>query len=246
MVGVDDRLGLRRERASGRGRELGGVTRVERVGRQPAERLLGPGGAGQAAVGASRCRPASTAAASLNVLHSSSRARSRSRSSKRSSSSSSSASSEPGQEAAGLQLDERRRDEQELGGDVEVEPARSLDLDQVLVDDRGERDLPQVHLLLEDEMEQEVERALVHRGAHLVRHRGAGYRSAVSAIPRIHAPTRRTGGRPGSVPAAWRGCSRGSSPPATCIWATTWVRCGAGSTTRTSTTRSTASSTSTR
>ena len=42
-----------------------------------------------------------------------------------------------GQQAAGLQLDQRGGDEQELGGDVEVESAASVDLGQVGVDDRG-------------------------------------------------------------------------------------------------------------
>ena len=41
------------------------------------------------------------------------------------------------QQPAGLQLDERRRDQQELGGDVEVERLQPLDLDQVGVDDRA-------------------------------------------------------------------------------------------------------------
>ena len=62
-----------------------------------------------------------TAATSLNVLHSSRRASSRSRSSQRASSSSRSTSSRPGQQPAGLQLDQRGGDEQELGGHVEVE-----------------------------------------------------------------------------------------------------------------------------
>jgi len=110
------------------------------------------------------------AAASLNVLHSRSRARSRSRSSNRSSSSSSSRSSGFGSSRAGLQLDQRRRDEQELGRDLEVDGLQPVELGEVLVDDRGERHLPQVDLLAEDEMQEEVERTLVDGGAHLVAH----------------------------------------------------------------------------
>ena len=44
---------------------------------------------------------------------------------------------EVGQEAPGLELDERGRDEQELGGDVEIEGLHAVDLGQVLVDDRA-------------------------------------------------------------------------------------------------------------
>ena len=54
----------------------------------------------------------------------------------------------PGQQAPGLQLDQRRRDQQELGGDVEVERLQPLDLDEVGVDDPGQGDLVDVDLLL--------------------------------------------------------------------------------------------------
>ena len=50
------------------------------------------------------------------------------------------------QQAAGLQLDQRRRDQQEAGGDVEVEVLHPLDLDEVGVDDRGQVDLVDVDL----------------------------------------------------------------------------------------------------
>ena len=86
-----------------------------------------------------------------------------------------------GQQAAGLELDERRGDEQELGGDVEIERVHALDLGEVRVDDLGERDLPEVDLLLEDEVQEEVERALEDRGADLVRHRGRAYRPPTTA-----------------------------------------------------------------
>ena len=147
-----------------------------------------------------RSRPSSTRAASLNVLHSSSRARSRSRSSKRSSSSSSSVISEPGQQAADLELHERRRDEQELGGDVEVDPVERLDLDEERVDDLGDLDVPDVHLLLQDEMEEELERPLVHRDAHGVGHRDATLAGGTRAITGSagHSATLRP--RPGAAP----------------------------------------------
>ena len=75
-----------------------------------------------------------------------------------------------GQQAPGLQLDERRRDQQELGGDVEIDPLHALDLGAERVDDARERDLPEVDLFLQDEVQEEVERAFEDRRRHLVRH----------------------------------------------------------------------------
>ena len=86
------------------------------------------------------------------------------------------------EQAAGLELDERRGDEQELGGDVEVEAVEALDLDQERVDDLGQGDLPELHLFLEDQVQQEVERPLVDRGAHLVRHRATRLQEPNSTV----------------------------------------------------------------
>ena len=168
------------------------MTAVERIGHERAERLLGADGAGQAAVGAGDEagdgvgrvleRLALEQAGEQQV-----------------------AGLEPqqllvelgvaevGQEAAGLELDERGRDEQELGGDVEVEGLHPLDLDEVLVDDRAQRDLEQLDFAAQDEVEQEVERALEDGGSHLVRHRRRGYRGAVSGPRTVDA--RDVGGR---------------------------------------------------
>ena len=44
-----------------------------------------------------------------------------------------------GQQPPRLELDQRGRDQQELGGDVEVEPSMLLELGQVGVDDAGQR-----------------------------------------------------------------------------------------------------------
>ena len=79
-------------------------------------------------------------------------------------------SSRPGQQPPGLELDQRRRDEQELGGAVEVDALHLLDLGAEHVDDARERDLPEVDLFLEDEVEEEVERAFEDRRRDLVRH----------------------------------------------------------------------------
>ena len=46
-----------------------------------------------------------------------------------------------------------------------------LELGEVGVDDAGERDLVEVDLLAQDQVEQQVERPLEHRGGHLVGHR---------------------------------------------------------------------------
>ena len=75
-----------------------------------------------------------------------------------------------GQQPAGLQLDQRGGDEQELRGHVEIEGLHPLHLDQVGVDDPGQRDLVEVDLLPQDQVQQQVERALVDLGRHLVRH----------------------------------------------------------------------------
>jgi tryptophanyl-tRNA synthetase len=74
------------------------------------------------------------------------------------------------EESLALELDQRRCDEEELGGDLEIEVLHEVDLGQVGVDDAGERDLVEIDLLAQDEVEQEVEGALVDRCLHLVRH----------------------------------------------------------------------------
>ena len=77
---------------------------------------------------------------------------------------------EVGQQAPGLQLDQRGRDEQELGGDLEVEGLHAPQLDHVGVDDGGEGHLVDVDLLAQDEVQKQIERALVDRGLDRVRH----------------------------------------------------------------------------
>ena len=76
-----------------------------------------------------------------------------------------------GQQSAGLQLDQRGGDQQELGGDVEVERLHLLELDQVAVDDDRQVDLVDVDLLLQDQLQQQVERPFVDRGRHVDAHR---------------------------------------------------------------------------
>src|SRR5207244_10005206 len=76
----------------------------------------------------------------------------------------------PWQQTAGLQLDERRGDQQELGRRLEVEALHALDLRAERVDDARQRDLPEIDLFLQDQMEQEVEGPLEDRRRDLVGH----------------------------------------------------------------------------
>ena len=66
-----------------------------------------------------------------------------------------------GEQPPGLQLDERGGDQQELGGDVEVERLHALDLVEVGVDDPGQADLVDVDLLGEDQLQEQVERTFI-------------------------------------------------------------------------------------
>ncbi len=56
-----------------------------------------------------------------------------------------------------------------------------IELGEVRIDDRGERNLPQLHLLAENEVQQQVERPFVHGRVDLVRHRVTPYRRPILA-----------------------------------------------------------------
>ena len=85
-------------------------------------------------------------------------------------------SSRPGKQSPSLQLDERRRDEEELGRDVEIEAlgvrGDAIELGEVRVDDRAQRHLVEVDLLADDQVEQQIEGPLEDRSLHLVGHAG--------------------------------------------------------------------------
>jgi hypothetical protein len=66
------------------------------------------------------------------------------------------------QQQAGLQLEQRGDQDEELRGDLEVQLAARLEVVEVGEDDLGEVDLEQVDLLLEDQGEQQVERPAEH------------------------------------------------------------------------------------
>jgi hypothetical protein len=90
-----------------------------------------------------------------------------------------------GEQAPRLQLDEGRRDEEELRRDLEVERLHRLELGEVLVDDRRERHLPEIDLLTQDQVQQEVERTLEGRRPDLVPHRISPYKPAAAALPTV-------------------------------------------------------------
>jgi hypothetical protein len=75
-----------------------------------------------------------------------------------------------GQQAPGLELDERGRDQQELGRDVEVEVVQPLDLGQVGVDDGRQADLVDVDFFGQDQPQQQVERAVEDGGGDVEGH----------------------------------------------------------------------------
>ena len=75
-----------------------------------------------------------------------------------------------GQEAASLQFHQGGGDQQELGSDVEVHRLHPLELAQIGVDDPGQVDLVDVHLLAEDQVEEQVERTFEDGGGDVDRH----------------------------------------------------------------------------
>ena len=70
-------------------------------------------------------------------------------------------------------------------------PWDPVELGEVGVDDRRQRHLPELDLLAQDEVEQQVERALVDGCAHVVGHRWRAYRSHPQR-PRHLPPSPRT------------------------------------------------------
>jgi hypothetical protein len=58
-----------------------------------------------------------------------------------------------GQETLALEFDERGRNQQKLSGDLQIEMLKLLDLDEIGVDNSGERDLVEVHLFPKDQVE---------------------------------------------------------------------------------------------
>ena len=119
-------------------------------------------------------RSANALAMSLNARYCSSRAKSRSRASMRAKSSSSVA-ARLRQQPGGLEVEQGGGDEEELGRLAEVPLGvgrlGAPDVRDELVGDRGQRDLGDVELVLGDQAEQQVERALEDVEVHLERGR---------------------------------------------------------------------------
>ena len=76
-----------------------------------------------------------------------------------------------GQEPAGLELDQRGRDQEKLGGDLEVELLHAIQLAEVRIDNLVQVDLVEIDLLAQDQVQQQIERTVEHRRVDLVRHR---------------------------------------------------------------------------
>lgn len=79
-------------------------------------------------------------------------------------------SASPGERTPGLELDQGGRDQQELGGDLEVEVLQTVQFGHIAIHDATQRDLVEVHLFVEDEVQEEVERPLEDLGLHVVGH----------------------------------------------------------------------------
>ncbi len=152
-------------------RSRSGVTPARRSGVISRKRSSSPAVRGKERPAASMIR-FSAAAASLNVLHSNSRARSRSRSSQRASSSSSSTSSLPGSSRRAFSSSSTAAMSRNSVATSRSSGGQVLDLGHVGVDDRRQRHLVDVHLLAGDEVQQQVEGPLEHSRGDLVGHRG--------------------------------------------------------------------------
>ena len=186
VLGVDHGGRDRAEDAQRRGPQRGGLSRSSGSGTSERNGSSGPAARGTLR-SARRMRASSAAAASLNVLHSSRRASSRSRSSNRSSSSSSSTSSRPGSSRRAFSSTSVAAMRRNSVATSRSSVSQALELGEVRVDDRRERHLPELDLLLEDEVQQEVERTLEDGRADLVAHRTTTLpaRVAVDATLRI-------------------------------------------------------------
>ena len=87
-----------------------------------------------------------------------------------------------GKQRRGLDLEQRRRDEQEVARDVEVELGHAVDVLEVLVGDVGDRDRVDVELLARDEVQQQVERALEDVRLDRVRRHAAGLEDRLGVV----------------------------------------------------------------
>ena len=80
------------------------------------------------------------------------------------------------QQAAGFEIDEGRRDQQEAGGDVEIKFGQPLQLDKVGIDNGRQVDFVDVDLFLQDQLQEQIERSFIDRCCD-INHLGKRYRS---------------------------------------------------------------------
>ena len=146
------------------------VDALEQVGRQVEEAVLEARQRAGYELDASSASAASTLAASLKVLHSSRRASRRSRSSQRASSSSRSMSRSSGRRRLVLSSTSVAAMSRNSVATVEVERRPCARARRGRRRRSGERDLVEVDLLAQDQVQEQVERPLEHRGLHFVRH----------------------------------------------------------------------------
>jgi hypothetical protein len=57
-------------------------------------------------------------------------------------------------------MDQRRRHHQEVAGDVEVQLLHHVEIVEVLPRDQRNRDVVDIHLVLADQMDEQIERSL--------------------------------------------------------------------------------------
>jgi tryptophanyl-tRNA synthetase len=105
------------------------------------------------------------------------------------------------QQSTKLQFDQRRSDQQELGRHLQIERFHPLELSQVRIDNGREADLVEVDLIPSDQVKQQIERPLEHRGGNGVRHGGPLYCPSVGHRPEL-----------GNTPAASQPAGSLSSP----------------------------------
>ena len=79
---------------------------------------------------------------------------------------------------------------------LEIDALHVLDLGAERVDDARERDLPEVDLFLEDQVQQEVERAFEDRRRDLVRHAVQVTRAGITGMWYTRTRPGQTPGRP--------------------------------------------------
>jgi hypothetical protein len=98
----------------------------------------------------------------------------------------------PGQEATRLELDEQGGDDQELGQGLQVDLVPPGHLGHEGVDHRGQRDVEDLHLVVVDQLQQEVDRSLEGGGGHDGGHAIRRYRLAATVPCTVGASLLRT------------------------------------------------------